>query len=616
MNRIFMIMTLLSTPLAAQQNPDGVETAAVGQGAQNAAPGTTPLENGPATVGELGAVGGTLSEPPLPASAGVEATGSAEPGTRAVQLEQSAVPLIEVPDVADAGLAESRLEAAADVPETTLEGAVLEALSNNPTPRQARAIFEAAAARAGIAASAGKPQGNVSGGLDYSRTFGASSRTTQVPDGNGGFTTVSAGGNSSDFTQQLALNLSVPLYTGGRVRNSRKAAQANARAALANARQTEQEVAVQTILGYLNVLQAQELLEVAESNLATARERRRIAGVRFDAGVAARLEVLRADSDLAAALQNRVSVANSVAQAKAALNILLARSPETPLRVQPITTLALPVGLGFPLAEQATAIAAGSVPPPSAQLRAEASDELPSLEAARENINASTFNVEAQRAQRKPSLGASLTGLLRNPVEFVGRFILSAGLSVAQTLFDGGRISSQVREARAQLDQARLGLDGQQLQVANAIEGSLLTLDAATKRLAPADTAVLAAREALRAAQLAFTAGLGTPLQVLEAQNALVAAQRDAVNARYEVAQAQTQLAAATAVVPGGSATGRAGLGASAGTGQNATISPSGAAPTGTNIGGLSGAAISPVGSSAGGNSGFGTGSNTGGFGR
>ena len=210
--------------------------------------------------------------------------------------------------------------------------------------------------------------------------------------------------------------------------------------------------------------------------------------------------------------------------------------------------------------------------PPSIELRAVAGQSLPSLQATDENINAAQFNVAVQKSQRKPNVALSLTGLLRDPVGFVGRTILSAGASVAQTLFDGGRISSQVREANASLDQARLGLTGQQLQVANAIEGSLLTLDSARKRLASTDTAVLAAREALRAAQLAATVGAGTPLDVTDAQNALLQAETNAVNARFDVAQAQVQLAAATAITAGGSATGSAGLGTGAGTGQGSAF--------------------------------------------
>ena len=538
------------------------------------APGTAPIQGGAGTVGTQGIAGVAGGSP----------------------LE-----LVPVPDVADAGLADARNNASASAPLLTLEDAVINALRNNPTPQAARAAAEGALARAGTAASAGKIQGNLSGQIQYQKILGQPGLGGAIigggtgtgtggtgtggtgtdgtgTDGTDGTDAVNIGSrSSSSTTRQLSLNVSLPVYSGGRVRNSRRAAQAAARAAVLNAQQTEQELAAQTIIAYLGVLRGDELLTVANSNLATSRERRRISVVRFEAGAAARLEVLNADAELAAAQQNRIQASNSLAQSKAAVNILLARPPETPLRVETITTLALPAVARFPLAEQATSIAQGGAVPTSADLRAVVSEELPSLLATQENITASEYNVKAQQAQRKPNIGISLTGLLRDPVGAIGRGILGAGVSLAQTLFDGGRISSQVREANSSLDQARLGFVGQQLQVANAIEGSLLTLDSARKRLESTDIAVLSAEEALRASNLAFTAGAGTQFDVTNAQNALLQAQNNAINARFDVAQAQVQLAAATAITAGGSATGQSGLGTSAGTGQGSAFLATGA---------------------------------------
>ena len=531
------------------------------------APGTAPIQSGPGTVGTQGInglAGGSPNE------------------------------LVPVPDVSNAGIADARNAASATAPLLTLEDAVVLALRNNPTPQAARAAVEAALARAGIAAAAGKVQGNLGGQATYQKIYGrpnfgggvigtgAGTGTTgpgtgTSGTGTGGATNVTTIGGQSNFNKQLSLNVSLPVYTGGRVKNSKKAAQAAARAAVFTSQQTEQDLAAQTIIAYLGVLRGQQLLTVADSNLATSRERRRVSGVRFDAGAAARLEVLNADAELAASAQNRIQASNSLAQSKAAVNILLARAPETPLNLEPIETLTLPTVARFPLAAQATAIARGGAVPASADLRAVAATTLPSLQATDENINAAQFNVAAQKSQRKPNVAASLVGLLRDPVGSIGRGIVTGGLSLAQTLFDGGRISSQVREANASLDQARLGLTGQQLQVANAIEGSLLTLDSARNRLASTDTAVLSAEEALRAATLAFTAGAGTPLDVTNAQNALNQANTNAVNARFDVAQAQVQLAAATAVTAGGSATGNSGLGSSAGTGSSSAFLTTGA---------------------------------------
>lgn len=524
--------------------------------------------------------------------------------------------LVPVPDIPTAGLADVRERQADTLPVLTLGDAVLTALRDNPTPRAARAAVAAALARAGQAASAGKVQVSLDGVLN---NIGGrnTARSTGIGTGAGGTGTGGTGTGGTGLiptgtgaSQQLSLSVSLPVYDGGRIKSSRRAAEASARAQLLASQQTEQELAAQTILAYVSILQNQELLQVADSNLATTNERRRIAGVRFNAGAAARLEVLQADSDLASAAERRIASANGVAQSKAALNILLARAPETPVRVEKMQTLVLPAVARFPLAAEATAIANGATAPTSPDLRARANAGLPSLGATREQINAAQFNVEAQRAQRRPNIVASLTGLLRNPAGFLKRFALGNSLSIAQVLLDGRRISSQVEEARATLAQARSNLTGQELQTANAIEGSLLSLDSALKQQTSAQTAILSAQEALRAAQLGYTAGAGTQLDVITAQNTLVNAQTQAVNARYAVAQAQVQLAAATAIVGSGSATGAAGLGSSAGTGQSSTFSSSGANQSGGRSSG-NGASIGAGGSNLG-NSSFGGTNSTG----
>lgn len=182
-------------------------------------------------------------------------------------------------------------------------------------------------------------------------------------------------------------------------------------------------------------------------------------------------------------------------------------------------------------------------------MRAQALASRPLLAASQAQIANSQANVDLARAQRKPNIGVTLGSFLRNPVTFAGRFALSLGLGLSQTLFDSGRSRSQINEAQALLDQSRSGLAGQELNVGNQIEQALLSLDSAQARTVSADTAVTSAQEALRAAQVAYQAGVRTSLEVSTAQTALLNAQTNAVNARFDVATGQAQLASAVGVL-------------------------------------------------------------------
>lgn len=185
----------------------------------------------------------------------------------------------------------------------------------------------------------------------------------------------------------------------------------------------------------------------------------------------------------------------------------------------------------------------------SAQLRALAEQARPSLQQGREQVNAAEANIDVARAQRRPNLGLNIGGILRDPIGSVGRFALSLGLGVAQTLFDSGRARSQIDEARATTLQFRQDLEGQRLQIANQIEQNLLGLDSAASRERNAVVCVVAAQEALRAAQIGFQAGARTSLDVSDAQDQLLEAQTQAVNARFDVALSQAQLSAAVGIL-------------------------------------------------------------------
>jgi outer membrane protein TolC len=487
-------------------------------------------------------------------------------------------------DDASAGLADTRLRAAQDAPLLSIVDVLALVLQNNPQRKAAWAAVEAARARIKTAKSAGGPQVDLSAGASTQRAFGpVSSGGLGASGGAAGSPfglAVPGGGPYNSETASISATL--PVYSGGRVSAGKRVAEFSAQAQEAQARSVEQDLVYSTAIAYLNVLRGEQLLEVSNSNLDVARERRRVAQVRFDAGAAAHLEVSRAETDLTNARQTRIAASNALGQSLSALNTLMGRAPAQPLRVEPITSLSLPseittTGNAAPLGTTASANAGGSTPaadttaPTSgsasgtasgaartsavtaasaAQLQSAANQGRQSLAVTKAQIKAAEASVDLARAAKKPSIGLDILGLIRNPVTFAGRFLLSLGGSLAQNLFDSGRTRAQVKEAQAVLHQLQFQRTGQEQAIANDIEQSLLLLDSAQKRLASSDTGVLSALDALNSAQLGYEAGASTALEVSDAQAALLTAQTEAVNARFDVAAAQARLAAATGVLP------------------------------------------------------------------
>lgn len=494
----------------------------------------------------------------------------------------SGADITSTPIAAGAGLADARNLASVNAPEISIVEAIARTIEKNPQRAAARAALRAAQARIGIAKAAGGLQVGLSGNQNLQRDFGGlgSSSSGGFLGGSGGSGGAGSGGFSGsgnsqtvnevfgfESTQSLGINATLPIYSGGKVKAGKRVAAAQERAQAAQTLQVTQDLVRTAIETYLNILRSDQLLEVAQSNLDVSRERSRIANVRFFAGAAAKLETLRADATLADAAQRRVDASSSLAQFKSALNILMGRKPETPLRIMPIATLSPRVPVPQLLKVSATATSfdelstpAGAATPLTAAittlenpsndaLYALALENRPAGISFEEQLRAAEANIDVAKAAKRPSLGLSLGGLLRNPTNFLGRFALTLGLSLAQNLFDSGRASSQIREARALADQARANVNFSRLQVANQIESSLLVLDASQKRVQLSEAGVLAAREALRAANLGYEAGVQTSLEVSDAQAALLSAQQQAVNARFDVANAQSNLSAAVGVL-------------------------------------------------------------------
>lgn len=343
-------------------------------------------------------------------------------------------------------------DAASDTAPLSLIQVLAYALDHNPQRQSAWYAVNAAKARIGTAAADGGLQVNLSGSA--SNQYGYGKTGSAFPTGGGGL-----GSTTQGWRESLSADATLPIYSGGRVKGNKQVAKYNYEQAVAQAVGTEQNLVYSTTINYLDILRNQQLVDVNQTNLNVAKERSRIANVRFNAGAAAKLEVLRADTDQATAQQNLVEAQNSLKQAYANLNTIMGREPQTPLTILPIDQLTLPQ----PLIANSAKSTFGETPSVSAiatmvvtgndtdvspilssgqQLAKIADGSSPTLAALQAQVRAAEASVDVAKAGKKPSLGLSLGGLISNPISYLGRFVLSLGGSLVQNLFDSGRTTS------------------------------------------------------------------------------------------------------------------------------------------------------------------------------
>jgi len=106
---------------------------------------------------------------------------------------------------------------------------------------------------------------------------------------------------SAGLNWSLSLGASWPLYQGGLTRGKVQVAQAALQSARLNLEKTSQQIALEVTQALFQIQDARQALEVADQGEVNARERARIADVRFTNGVGLGAEVLDAQTALASA---------------------------------------------------------------------------------------------------------------------------------------------------------------------------------------------------------------------------------------------------------------------------------------------------------------------------
>jgi outer membrane protein len=115
----------------------------------------------------------------------------------------------------------------------------------------------------------------------------------------------------------------------------------------------------------------------------------------------------------------------------------------------------------------------------------------------------------------------------------------NAGVSLVWPLFQGGAVSARVDEAGALLVAVRADLEGARQQVRLEVEQARLAVRAAKAVIAAGDEAVASAREQLRLAEGRYQAGVGSGLELSDAQLAVQNASAQRVRAEYNLATAR-----------------------------------------------------------------------------
>lgn len=258
---------------------------------------------------------------------------------------------------------------------------------------------------------------------------------------------------------------------------------------------------------FFQVLRRIGEVRLAAENLKVVQDLRNRIQVRVDVGEVGRLELVRADAEVASA------------QALAAS-----------AQLQQVTALAqfrAAVGGGLePTVEIQGGLEVAVELPPIEQIRQQAIDSHPALLFARSEVRRADARVDYETALKRPQLS------LRSEIDMTGpAYRVGFGLPVPLWNQRQGPIA----EAAAGLRQASAAAQARQIAILEALEGAYERYVVAGQQVAMFERGLLReAEEALRAAEVAYQLGERSMLEVLDAQRVLRTVRLDFHNAQFD----------------------------------------------------------------------------------
>lgn len=332
-------------------------------------------------------------------------------------------------------------------------------------------------------------------------------------------------------TQVLNLELRQSLYDGGRFTANIRSAKHLVDASDALLKATRAQLILRVTEAYADFLAAQALEELARQSVERVQVVLKTAKARLEAGVAPRFDVLRAEAELAAAQEQLLTAQNAVTLARAALNQLLGRPTDAPLELVPLPE---------PITPSSAEVLRSDI------FLTQALAYRPELQSADAQIQAAQERVNFAKADKNPLLLLSSNYQRQTATGFASDYSWSVNLVVQFPLFDSGRRESVLREQEALLQQALAQREQLQRQIALEVEQAVRSYQVALQRLNTARAALASAEEAFRLARVRYEAGVGTQVEVLDAQVALTRARANEVQALYDAHKAFARLVYAT----------------------------------------------------------------------
>jgi len=333
-------------------------------------------------------------------------------------------------------------------------------------------------------------------------------------------------GEQLDFVLAATVPLLVPSAYPGLA-----AAKATEAAGRANFSVSDAQVLYATAQSYYACAGADELVTARIHAVDVAQKALDNAKARLEAGVVNRVEVSRAELQLVRAKQALLESQDTQVQSYRALGTIM--NMHEPIRVMPAEA---------PPADQ------GSVD----QLTAQALELRPEFAALDKTIESNRLTASSNAWRWAPSISGFGNFRAFNYAGFSGdNYAWAVGLQLDWTIYDGGIRDANRKLAYAQRAENEAKLDLLKDQVRDDVYNANRALTTRRRALDTANRSVRLSKETLDLVQVQHDAGTATQLDLLQAQDNLVAAEVALAQARFDLALGGLTLQRLSGAFPG-----------------------------------------------------------------
>ncbi len=309
----------------------------------------------------------------------------------------------------------------------------------------------------------------------------------------------------TDF--KAGVNASVPLYTGGMLKNNLKLAQIQLDSAREDLRKTKQQLTYDVKQAYYNVWLAGRIAQVQQASYDNLDHHVARVQSRYQAETASRLDLLRAKVQRDTLKPKVISAQNQLVLAKLQLATIIGYPKDQPYEAQYDTAkLEMPDSVGLSLA----------------QILDEAYQNRPELHQIQQLAEVNQVITAMEKASYKPNVGLSVGyGGVNKDVGFDDWYdAWTLSFSVGGKLYDR-KIHTKIEQAKNKEDLSAIQEADLRDKIRLEAEQSLQNLSVSIETTRANQASIQLAKESLRMTEIRVDNGMATTMDIMDAQLAL-----------------------------------------------------------------------------------------------